>query len=97
MNQMIFKDLLNHFSIDESFPEYLLDESFNEVFLDGDLSRTDNNYKITIKTRQNVVHTMYINPDGDFPVIVMSELPNGKLNGIKFGHTKDDLTFIDNL
>ena len=97
MKQMIFKDLLAHFNIDGNFPDYLLDESFNEVFLDGNLSKTDNDYKIAIKTRQDVVHTMYINPDDDFPVIVMSELPNGKLNGIKFGHSKDDLTFVNNL
>lgn len=94
---MFFKDLLNHFNISENFPDYLLDESFNEIFLEGDLSKTDKDYKITVKTRQNVTHTMYISPDGDFPVIVMSELPNGKLNGIKFGHKKDDLTFINNL
>ena len=94
---MIFKDLLNHFNIDESFPDYLLDESFNEVFLDGDLSKTDDAYKIEIKTRQDVIHTMYLNPDDDFPVKVMSVLPNGKLNGIKFGQTKDDLTFVNKL
>lgn len=94
---MIFKDLLDYFDIAETFPDYLLDESFNEVFLDGDLSKTDNNYKIVVKTRQNVTHMLYINPNDDFPVIVMSELPTGKLNGIKFGKTKDDLTFINNL
>lgn len=94
---MIFKDLLKHFDIDGNFPDYLLDESFNEVFLDGDLSGKGKNYKIEIKTRQNVTHTMYINPYDDFPVIVMSELPSGKLNGIKFGHKKEDLTFINEL
>lgn len=94
---MIFKELLAHFDIDENFPEYLLDESFNEVFLEGDLSKMDNSYKIVVKTRQNVIHSMYINPDDDFPVKVMSELPNGKLNGIKFGCTKNDLAFIDEL
>ena len=46
---MMLKELLNHFSIDEEFPDYLLDESFNEVFLDGDLSKTDNDYKIKLK------------------------------------------------
>ena len=94
---MIFKELLEHFEIEDDFPDYLLYESFNEVFLDGDLSQDDNNYKIVIKTRQDVVHSMYINPDGEFPVKVMSELPNGKLNGIKFGQTKDELTFINEL
>ncbi|WP_405303960.1 hypothetical protein [Methanobrevibacter sp.] len=94
---MILKELLDHFNIDESFPDYLLDESFNEVFLEGDLSKTDNCYKIEIKTRQDVIHTMYLNPDDDFPVKVMSKLPNGKLNGIKFGQTKDDLTFVNRL
>ena len=76
---MIFKDLLSHFNIDESFPDYLLDESFNEVFLDGDLSKTDDAYKIEIKTRQDVIHTMYLNPDDDFPVKVMSLLPNASV------------------
>ena len=94
---MIFRDLLSHFNINESFPDYLLDESFNEVFLEGDLSKTDNSYKIEIKTRQDVVHTMYLNPDDDFPVKVISKLPNGKLNGIKFGREKDDLTFVNEL
>ncbi|MBQ6511858.1 hypothetical protein [Methanobrevibacter sp.] len=94
---MILRDLLKHFNINESFPDYLLDESFNEVFLDGDLSKTDNSYKIEIKTRQDVIHTMYLNPDDDFPVKVMSKLPSGKLNGIKFGHEKDDLTFVNEL
>lgn len=94
---MMLKELLNHFSIDEEFPDYLLDESFNEVFLDGDLSKTDNDYKIVVKTRQDVIHSMYLNHDDEFPVIVMSELPNGKLNGIKFGLRKDDLTFVNKL
>ena len=94
---MILRELLNHFDIDESFPDYLLDESFNEIFLDGDLSKIDNTYKIEIKTRQDVTHTMYLNPNDDFPVKVMSKLPNGKLNGIKFGNKKDDLTFINKL
>ena len=53
---MIFSELLNHFKIDEEFPEYLLDQTFNDVFIDGNLSKIDENYKIVIKTRQNVIH-----------------------------------------
>lgn len=95
MIKMIFQELLNHFNIDETFPDYLLDESFNEVFLRGDLSRVDNSYKIVAETQKNVTHTMIIKPGTDFPVLIMSELPNGSLNGIKFGLTKDELTFIN--
>lgn len=97
MSLMIFKELLEHFEIDDNFPDYLMDESFNEIFLEGDLSREDYGYKISIRTRQNVTHSMYIAPDSDFPLKVMSELPGGKLNGIKFGRSKDDLTFINKL
>lgn len=92
---MIFKDLLEFFEIEDNFPEYLLVESFNEVFLEGELIKEDNNYRIVVKTRQSVTHSMHIHPDGEFPVKVMSELPSGKLNGVKFGQTKDDLTYID--
>ena len=94
---MIFKDILNHFGIDEEFPEYLLDESFNEVFLRGDLSKTNNNYKIVAKTQKKVTHTMFIKPGGDFPLIIMSELPNGSLNGVKFGLNEGDVAYINKL
>ena len=50
MSLMILKDLLIHFNIEETLPDYLLDESFNQIFLDGDLSINDNHYKISIKT-----------------------------------------------
>jgi hypothetical protein len=82
---MILKELLDHFEIDEELPEYLLDETFNSVFLDGDFSKQENCYKIEIKTRQNVTHQMFIKPDDDYPVIILSILPNGKQNGLKFG------------
>ena len=85
---MILKDLLNHFEIDGDFPEYLLGQTFNEVFLDGELSLEDNVYKIVVTTRQNVTHQLFIEPDGEFPVIVLSELPNGLLNGMKFPRTE---------
>lgn len=94
---MIFSELLNHFEIGEEFPPYLLDESFNEIFLDGDIVEKDGSYEIVITTRQNVTHQMFIRPGDEFPLIIMSELPNGLLNGMKFGQTKDDLVVIDKL
>lgn len=97
MIQMILKDILDHFDINESFPDYLLEQSFNKVFLDGDLSKTDNNYKIVVKTRQNVTHQMFLKPNEDYPVIILSELPNGLLNGMKFGLTEDDVAYINKL
>ena len=97
MIQMNLKDILDHFDINESFPDYLLEQSFNKVFLDGDLSKTDNNYKIVVKTRQNVTHQMFLKPNEDYPVIILSELPNGLLNGMKFGLTEDDVAYINKL
>ncbi|MCI6994267.1 MAG: hypothetical protein MR875_05375 [Methanobrevibacter sp.] len=94
---MIFSELLNHFKIDEEFPEYLLDQTFNDVFIDGNLSKIDENYKIVIKTRQNVIHQMFIKPNDAHPVTILSKLPNGLLNGMKFGRTRDDVTYINKL
>lgn len=94
---MILKDLLNHFDIEDNLPDYLLEQSFNEVFLDGDFSKTDNNYKIAVKTRQNVTHQMFIMPGDEYPVVIMSELPNGNLNGMKFGQSQGDVKYINNL
>ncbi|WP_296880064.1 hypothetical protein [uncultured Methanobrevibacter sp.] len=94
---MILKDLLNHFDIEDNLPDYLLEQSFNEVFLDGDFSKTDNNYKIAVKTRQNVTHQMFIRPGDEYPVVIMSELPNGNLNGMKFGQSQGDVKYINNL
>ena len=94
---MILKEILNHFEIDVNLPNYLLDESFNKIFLDGDLSKNDNLYKITIKTRQDVTHNMFIRPDDEFPITIISELPNGRLNGIKFGQNKDDVNYINEM
>jgi hypothetical protein len=85
MSVMILRDLMDYFDIREDLPDHLLNQTFNKVFLDGDLSRQDNNYKIAVKTRQNVTHMMFIKPDEEFPLIIMSELPNGLLNGMKFG------------
>ena len=85
MISLILRDLLDYFSINENLPEHLLEQTFNEVFLDGEFTVEDNVYKIVVKTRQNVIHMMFIKPDDDFPVIIMSELPNGLLNGMKFG------------
>ena len=94
---MILRDLLKHFDIEESFPDYLLEQSFNKVFLDGELSKSDNNYKIVVKTRQDVIHQLFLKPGEDYPVIVLSELPNGLLNGMKFGLTEDDVAYINGL
>ena len=94
---MKFKDILNHFEIQEEFPEYLLDESFNDIFLNGDLSIKDNSYEIVAETRKDVTHQMIIEPNNDFPVIIMSILPNGNLNGMKFGKSKGETVFINEL
>ena len=97
MIRMILRDLLKHFNIEESFPEHLLEQSFNKVFLDGELSKSDNSYKIVVKTRQDVIHQLFLKPDEDYPVIVLSELPSGLLNGMKFGLTEDDVAYINGL
>lgn len=97
MIRMIFQELLEYFNIEESFPDYLLDQTFNQVFLDGELSKIDNHYKIVVTTRQDVTHQMFIKPQEDYPVVIMSILPNGNLNGMKFGQTKDDVEYINKL
>ncbi|WP_406536793.1 hypothetical protein [Methanobrevibacter sp.] len=97
MIKMILRDLLKHFNIEESFPEYLLEQSFNKVFLDGELSKSDNTYKIAVTTRQDVTHQLFLRPGEDYPVIVLSELPNGLLNGMKFGLSEDDVAYINEL
>jgi hypothetical protein len=94
---MLFKDLIDHFDIQGDFPDYLLEQTFNPIFLDGDFSKLDNNYKIVVTTRQNVTHQMFIKPDDDYPITIMSELPNGSLNGMKFGRTADDVAYINKL
>ena len=94
---MILREILTHFEIDINLPDYLLDESFNKIFLDGDLSKNDNLYKITIETRQDVTHNMFIRPHDEFPIVIMSELPNGRLNGMKFGQTKSDVEYINEM
>ncbi len=94
---MILSDLLNHFGIDEEFPQYLLNQSFNKVFLDGDLSKCENSYRIVVTTRQNVTHQMFLKPLEDYPVIILSVLPNGLENGMKFGQTEGDVVYINGL
>ena len=94
---MILKDILEHFNIEEQFPEYLYEQTFNEVFLDGQFFKVDGNYKIEVTTRQNVTHQMFLKPAEDYPVIILSELPNGSLNGMKFGATSGDVVYINNL
>ena len=85
---MILKDILDHFAIEAVLPDYLLNQTFNEVFLDGELTVEGDDYEIVIRTRQNVKHQMFIRPEEKFPVIIMSELPNGLLNGMKFPRTE---------
>lgn len=94
---MILKDLLSHFQIEDEFPEYLYEQTFNEVFLDGELSCEDNRYKIVITTRQDVTHQMFLNPSDEFPVVILSELPNGLLNGMKFGRVKGQVIYVNDL
>ena len=94
---MILKDLLDYFNIEDNLPDYLLEQPFNEVFLDGDFEKTDDTYKIEVTTRQDVTHQMFIRPEDEFPLIIMSVLPNGNLNGMKFGQNKGDVTYINEL
>lgn len=94
---MILEDLLGHFDILEEFPGYLLNQTFNEVFLDGDLTKTENDYRIVVTTRQNVTHQMFLKPNDDYPVVIMSVLPNGSTNGMKFGLSESDVKYIDKL
>ncbi|MEE0940231.1 hypothetical protein [Methanobrevibacter sp.] len=94
---MILKDLLDYFNIEDNLPDYLLEQPFNEVFLDGDFEKTDDTYKIEVTTRQDVTHQMFIRPEDEFPLTIMSVLPNGNLNGMKFGQNKGDVTYINEL
>ena len=97
MIDMMLKDLLAYFKISEEFPDYLLEQTFNEVFLDGDLTIENNNYKVVVTTRQDVTHQMFLNPGDDYPVVIMSVLPNGNLNGMKFGQSESDVKYINKL
>ena len=94
---MILKDLIDYFNIEDNLPDYLLEQPFNEVFLDGDFEKTDDTYKIEVTTRQDVTHQMFIRPEDEFPLTIMSVLPNGNLNGMKFGQNKGDVTYINEL
>ena len=94
---MILKDLLDYFNIEDNLPDYLLEQPFNEAFLDGDFEKTDDTYKIEVTTRQDVTHQMFIRPEDEFPLTIMSVLPNGNLNGMKFGQNKGDVTYINEL
>ncbi len=91
---MILSELLDYFDINIDLPPYLYDEQFNEVFKEGKLSKINDCYMIVIETRKDVIHTMIINSDDDFPVVISSELPNGAKNGIKFGRGKGELVYI---
>lgn len=94
---MILEDLLKHFSIEEKFPDYLMNQTFNGVFLEGSLEKKENTYKIAVTTRQNVTHQIFLRPDDDYPVIVLSKLPNGSSNGMKFGQNEGDVRYISGL
>lgn len=92
---MQLKEILDHFNIDVELPDYLYSESFNEIFCDGEVEIDDGSYKISIKTRQNVTHNMIIKPDDETPITIISKLPSGLLNGVKFGQVKGDVTYTD--
>ena len=94
---MLLRDLLNHFNIEGDFPQYLLDQPFNEVFLEGKLTKEKDCHNITVQTRQNVTHRMFIRSDDEFPVAVISELPTGLLNGMKFGRSEGVVEYISEL
>ena len=94
---MIFQDVLNHFNITGDFPDYILNQTFNKVFLDGDLEVNNSSYKISITTRQNVTHQMFIDEGNEFPVIILSKLPNGRLNGVKFPKNSEEVVYINQL
>jgi hypothetical protein len=92
---MQLKEILDHFNIDVELPDYLYSESFNEIFCAGEVEIDDGSYKISIKTRQNVTHNMIIKPDDETPITIISKLPSGLLNGVKFGQVKGDVTYTD--
>ena len=75
---MIFKDVLNHFNIKGDFPDYILNQTFNEVFLEGDLEVNNNSYKISITTRQNVTHQMFIDDSNNQQKITLEQLSAGE-------------------
>lgn len=91
---MILRELLDYFNIKTDLPDYLYDESFNEVFLKGELKKENDKYIIVAETQKDVIHTMIINPSDDYPVIISSELSNGRTNGIKFSKTEGSLVYI---
>jgi hypothetical protein len=91
---MILKQLLDYFNLEINLPQYLYEETFNEVFMKGKLLKINDIYKITVKTQKDVIHTMIIDSDDNYPVTILSELPNGRTNGTKFGQSSGDLVYI---
>lgn len=91
---MILKELLDYFNLEIDLPQYLYEETFNEVFMKGNLSKINDIYKIAVKTQKYVIHTMIIDSDDNYPVTILSELPNGRTNGTKFGQSSSDLVYI---
>lgn len=94
---MILKELLDYFDIEGEFPEYLLAHPFNKIFLDGDLTSENGSYKVAVTTRQNVTHQMFLRPGDEYPLVILSELPNGSLNGMKFAQNENDVKYINGL
>lgn len=91
---MILKELLDYFNLEIDLPQYLYEETFNEVFMKGNLSKINDIYKIAVKTQKDVIHTMIIDSDDNYPITILSELPNGRTNGTKFGQSSSDLVYI---
>lgn len=60
----------------------------------GNLSKINDIYKIAVKTQKDVIHTMLIDSDDNYPVTILSKLPNGRTNGTKFGQSSSDLVYI---
>ena len=91
---MNLKELIDYFNLEINLPEYLYEETFNKVFMKGKLSKVGDIYKITVKTQKDVIHIMIIDSNDKYPVIILSELPNGRTNGTKFGQRNGDLVYI---
>ena len=45
----------------------------------------------------SILQPMFLKPNEEYPVIIMSELPNGSLNGMKFGQSEGDVSYINEL
>ena len=86
---MILKELLTHFNTEVSLPEYLYEESFNEVFLKGKLSKENDSYEIVVETQKDVIHSLIINANNDYPVVVSSFFQTAKRTGLNLVRKKE--------